>query len=426
MHENRAGLGRRLVVRAAEAKRRPETAAKHRDQTWEEIIRPATMVLTLATALGCASVLALAQTAAAADVKLPKSMIWTAYGTTSSGYAQAVAIGNMLKNRYGTTLSVQPGKNDISRMTPLRDGKADFCACGIASYFGQEGVLFFASPKWGPQPIRLLLSSKGGFGIALATAKDAGVKSFKDLRGKRVAWVRGGDTLNVFAGAYLAFGGLTWKDVKKVEFSGFGASWDGMVNGQVDAAIASTVSPVTKKLAASPRGIHWPLLPHGDAAAWGRLLAAAPYFLKHRATLGVGMSKDRPWEGATYFHPVLVTNASYDTGVVYSLVKAMVEGYMDYGGTVPGSKGWALGSQSLQWVLPYHEGAIRYLKERGVWTADAQAHNDKLIRRQGVIQAAWKKFMAGSPPGDQAAFKTAWLKTRAKALASQGFAPIFK
>ncbi len=64
--------------------------------------------------------------------ELPKNMTWTAYGTTSSGYAQSVAIGNMLKNRHGTTLSVQPGKNDISRMTSLRDGKADFCACGIA------------------------------------------------------------------------------------------------------------------------------------------------------------------------------------------------------------------------------------------------------------------------------------------------------
>ena len=121
-------------------------------------------------AAAAVAVAGLAAGALAAEVKLPKNMTWTAYGTTSSGYAQSVAIGNMLKNRHGTTLSVQPGKNDISRMTPLRDGNADFCACGIASYFGQEGVALFASAKWGPQPIRLLLSSKGGFGLALATA----------------------------------------------------------------------------------------------------------------------------------------------------------------------------------------------------------------------------------------------------------------
>ena len=33
------------------------------------------------------------------EVELPSTMAWTAYGTNSSGYAQAVAIGNMLLNR---------------------------------------------------------------------------------------------------------------------------------------------------------------------------------------------------------------------------------------------------------------------------------------------------------------------------------------
>ena len=377
-------------------------------------------------AAAAVAVAGLSAGALAAEVMLPKNMTWTAYGTTSSGYAQSVAIGNMLKNRHGTTLSVQPGKNDISRMTPLRDGNADFCACGIASYFGQEGVALFASAKWGPQPIRLLLSSKGGSGLGLATAEDANVKSLKDLKGKRVAWVRGGDALNVNTGANLAFGGLTWDDVTKVEFSGFGASWDGMVNGQVDAAFASTVSPVTKKLAASPRGIHWPALPHNDAAAWKRFLAGAPYFIKHNATVGTGMSKDKPWEGATYAYPILVTNASYDADVVYSLVKAMVEGYEDYGGTVPGSKGWALEAQGFEWVLPFHEGAIRYFKEVGAWTDAAQANTDALIERQGAIAEAWAAFTAASPPEDKDAFKTAWMAARVKALEGAGLDPIFR
>jgi TRAP transporter TAXI family solute receptor len=381
----------------------------------------------IAIAGAAAATVAVAGLAAGALAgELPKNMTWTAYGTTSSGYAQSVAIGNMLKNKHGTTLSIQPGKNDISRMTPLRDGNADFCACGIASYFGQEGVALFASAKWGPQPIRLLLSSKGGFGLALATAGDANVKAYKDLKGKRVAWVRGGDALNVGTSAYLAFGGLTWDDVEKVQFSGFGASWDGMVNGQVDAAFSSTPSPVTKKLAASPRGIHWPTLPHNDEAAWERFLTAAPYFVKHNATVGTGMSKDEPWEGATYAYPILVTNASYDADVVYSLVKAMVEGYEDYGGTVPGSKGWALESQGFEWVLPYHEGAIRYFKEVGVWTDVAQARTDALIARQGAIAEAWSVFTAASPPEDKGAFKTAWMAARAKALEGAGLDPIFK
>ena len=61
-------------------------------------------------------------------------------------------------------------------------------------------------------------------------------KEYKDLKGKRVAWVKGAPALNVNVTAYLAYAGLTWDDVVKVEFGGFGHSWAGMVNGQVDAA----------------------------------------------------------------------------------------------------------------------------------------------------------------------------------------------
>ena len=35
--------------------------------------------------------------AGVAGADMPKKTTWTAYGTTSSGYAQSVAIGNMMK-----------------------------------------------------------------------------------------------------------------------------------------------------------------------------------------------------------------------------------------------------------------------------------------------------------------------------------------
>jgi TRAP transporter TAXI family solute receptor len=386
-------------------------------------MKPIRMFSPPATALGTALLISLSQAAFAAD--LPSNMTWTAYGTTSSGYAQSVAIGNMLKNNYGTTLSIQPGKNDVSRMAPLKNGKAGYCACGIASYFGSEGVALFANPKWGPQPIRLLMTSIGRSGLGLGTAADAKVMTPKDLKGKRVAWVRGSDALNTAVSANLAFGGLTWKDVKKVEFSGFKASWEGLINDQVDAAFASTVTPLAKKLAASPRGIHWAVLAHNDEAGWSRLLATAPYFLKHTATAGAGISKQVPWTGSTYSYPILVTNVSHSEAEVAALVSAMIDHYAEYKDGAPGASGWALNSQNFKWVLPFHKGAIKVYEEKGIWNADAEAHNQSLIKRQDVILATWNSFMAGDTPSDKAEFKKAWLALRAGALKKAGFEPIF-
>ena len=79
----------------------------------------------------------------------------------------------MMRSKYGSTVRVLPGRNDVSRMTPLKNGTVDYCLCGIASYFAAEGVFLFAAPEWGPQPIRAVLQAVGDYGLGVAVAADA-------------------------------------------------------------------------------------------------------------------------------------------------------------------------------------------------------------------------------------------------------------
>jgi TRAP transporter TAXI family solute receptor len=356
------------------------------------------------------------------DVKLPPTLAWSAYNTGTTGYNQSVAIGKALKDKYGTSLRVVPGKNDISRLTPLRSGQVQFVANGGATYFAFEGLSDFAAAEWGPQPLQLLMSASSDANLSVGTAKDANIKKPADLKGKRVAWVRGADALNIGVEAILAFAGLTWNDVKKVEFPGFGASWEGMVNGQVDAAFASTVSGSVKKLEASPRGIFWPPLAHNDTAGWRRLLDVAPYFVKHTATIGAGIGKDNPHEGGAYPYPILITLAGQEGGLVYSLTKAINSEYANFKDAMPEMKGWALERQAFKWAVPYHKAAVKHWKEIGAWTADMDAHNAKLLKRQNVLADAWAT-MKGKNIADKEAFKSAWQKVRAEALKKAGFIP---
>ena len=79
---------------------------------------------------------------AASHLSLPGQLAWTAYGTGSAGYNQSVAIGAALQEATGTNLRVLPGKNDVARTEPLRQGKVDFSATGVGgSFMAQEGVL---------------------------------------------------------------------------------------------------------------------------------------------------------------------------------------------------------------------------------------------------------------------------------------------
>src|SRR5437762_11604693 len=82
---------------------------------------------------------------AVAQVKLPPSVTMTAYDTGTSGFNITVAIGKMLKDKYGTDTRVLPAGNDVARLQPLRLGRATISAIGAGVYFAQEAVFEFAT-----------------------------------------------------------------------------------------------------------------------------------------------------------------------------------------------------------------------------------------------------------------------------------------
>jgi TRAP transporter TAXI family solute receptor len=373
------------------------------------------------TAFIAATMLAICAPAAAQSIKLPETLTWTAYDVGSGGYNQSVAIGNALKTRLGVNLRVLPGKNDISRNIPLRDGKVPFSANGVGgSYLAQEGVFEFGARDWGPQPVRSLVLNNGDALLTIVTAKDANIVTPADFKGKRVAWVVGAPSLNQNITALLAFADLTWNDVTKVEFGGFGAAMNGLVANQVDAAFSSTISGAVYKIASSPRGLRYPTFAHSDKAGWARVKKVAPFFVPAFGTEGADLGPGKPKaEGATYPYPVLMTLAPTDADLVYNMTKAMIELYDDYKAGAPGNNGWDIKRQIFAWAIPMHDGAIRYFKERGLWTAEHQSHNDALVKRQQVLGAAWQAYKAKAP-ADEAAFKQGWIAARAAALTQAG------
>ena len=364
-----------------------------------------------------------ATSALAADFELPKQLSWTAYGTGSAGYNQSVAIGAALQDAAGVNLRVLPGKNDISRTEPLRQGRVQFSATGVGgSFMAQEGVFDFGAENWGPQKVRVLMANNGGaINLAVGVAGDLGIETYADLKGKRVAYIVGAPALNVNTEAYLAYGGLTWADVERVEFGGFGASWTGLIEGQVDAAFASTNSGKAYEAAAGPRGLFWPPIDPGNTDGIAAMTSIAPFFQLNKARVGATIDGTDGYQGAGYAYPVLTAMEETEADLVYNMTKAMVELFPQYDGNAPGIGGWALDKQNMQWVVPYHEGAIRYYTEAGLWNDDAQAHNDNLVKRQEALAAAWDALKAENPSN----WEEAWAEARKKALADGGFQIVF-
>ncbi len=384
-------------------------------------------ITSLAAALCLASGPLVAQ-----EVDLPSQLTWTAYGTGSAGYNQSVAIGAALQEANGVNLRVLPGKNDIARTEPLRQGKVQFSANGVGgSFMAQEGVFQFGAENWGPQPVRVLAANNGGaVGLSMAVAAEACEKAgkpgcegfeYSDLKGMRVAYVKGAPGLNVNNQAYLAYGGLTWDDVEVVEFGGFGDSWAGMIDGSVDAAFASTNSGRAYEAASGPRGVYWPPIDPNNTEGLKRMQSIAPFFAPMTAVVGATIDGTDGTPTAGYAYPVLMTYAEQDADLTYNMTKAMQVYFDAYKGNAPGINGWALDKQDFQWVAPYHEGAVRYYKEAGVWNDEAQAHNDNLIARQAALMKAWEELKAEGPDN----WEEAWDAKRREALEAGGFAVVF-
>jgi TRAP transporter TAXI family solute receptor len=355
--------------------------------------------------------------ALADDVKLPPTMAVTAYDTGTAGFNIAVGVGKMMKDKYSTDVRVLPAGNDVARLAPLRAKRALMSAMGSGTYFAQEGVFEFGSKEWGPQSLQLLLSSVDCNTGTLGVAADAGVKEVKDLRGKRVGFVVGSPALNQNSLAILAFAGLKQADVKVVEFASYGAMWKGLINNDTDAAFGTTITGPAKEAETSPRGLVWPPLPASDKAGWERVKKVGSFFFPQVATCGAGISPDKPIESANYPYPIFITYASQPADQVYAITKAMIVNYDAYKDSAPGAGGLAANRQTKNWVVPVHPGAVKALKEAGQWTAEQEAHNNSLLKRQEVLAAAWAEYGKASPPSDDKAFLDGWMTARAAALA---------
>ena len=81
-----------------------------------------------------------------------------------------------------------------------------------------------------------------------------------------------------------------------------------------------------------------------------------------------------------------------DPDVIYAVVKAMDEGFDIYKGMHKAMPAWTIkGAVSNPSPVPYHDGAIRYFKEAGVWTPEMDQWQAKQLKAFEARKAAAKK-----------------------------------
>ncbi|KAA1172310.1 TAXI family TRAP transporter solute-binding subunit [Marinobacter salinexigens] len=366
----------------------------------------------------CSAALVLGATVAqAAETTLPDTMTWSSYDVGSAGYAEASAIADAFGKKYGTRIRIQPSGSAIGRLQPLLSGRADVGFLATETFFAAEGVYDFSTRQWGPQDLRAIAGRPSSIGIF--TARDANITSLKELKGKRFAFVAGNPSINVKCGAFLAFAGLTEDDVEAVTFPTYASAMSSLARGEADASCTTTTPSHVYELAESPRGIRWLNMDPNDAEGWAKVNELAPFFAPYTETIGAGISEENPVNIMAYRYPVLAVRADMDADTVYNMLKAVDETYPMYKDATAAMPRWDINKSGVPAIdVPFHEGAIRYLKEKGIWNDEYQAWNDARTARLNALLEAWPKAVAEGKGKSDEEFADIWEKYRKQALSS--------
>jgi len=339
------------------------------------------------------------QAAAPVDLKkLPPLVIWTAYDVGTTTYMQTACMADGVTKKTGMKIRILPSGNDIGRLIPVRSGVGHFGTMSAGSVYScTYGLYEYGRYEWGPQPIRQILGViDREQGIGVATAATANIKTFKDLKGKRVTHVPGGTSINLSVEATLAFAGLTWDDVIKIPAPSLATSMKFLGEGKADAALATTTSPAMYEVERSPYGVYWPEYAPEDKAGWERLWKVTPFMVQVSATKGVGVSPEKPRRLLNYAYPLILCYENLKGDIVYSMMKAIDISFDLYKACNPVMPAWSLKKavnvESM--LIPYHPGAVRYLKEVKLWDRELEKKQQQLIQEQNLLKKVWDEALA--------------------------------
>jgi len=286
---------------------------------------------------------------------------------TLSAFVVAGALAQVIsKNIPNTTSIVQPipfgpGGAIPDRMRPIAERRADLEIVGsvlvLDAFLGVEGF------RGNPVPVRTLTPLWDLF-YHLVTVEESGVRAVGDLRGKRVALDAPAER---DALRFLRAAGIDPdRDVRR-ETLATGAWVAAMREKRFDAVftVTSNALPLPEVLDfATTPGVRMRLVPMDDVLpALRREFGVRFIKVTVRKEFYPGMTADVTTVGATW---LLVSHRDFNADLAYQITRLTYEKRDELAQAHKAAQYITLVGLAGRSPIPYHPGAARYLKERGV------------------------------------------------------------
>lgn len=261
-------------------------------------------------------------------------------------------------DRWQVTAEATKGTQE--NILRLDKGEIEFALANAAiTFFALRG-----QAQWDREfPIRTVMTLAPNVALFLAPA-GSGIESIADLRGKRVVVGPAGAGFEHFVGPILAAHGLSYDDFRPLYDTQTGAVAL-LADGSADAAFLGGAVPTASiTQACAAHDIRF--IPF-DPKAVDRLTEQYRFFERKTIPARTYRGQTHDFHGLNVGSMILVTSAQVDEETVYWLAKTLFEHADEVAEKHPAGKAINPENVVRDTGTPFHPGAIRYFRERGIW-----------------------------------------------------------
>ena len=300
--------------------------------------------------------------------------------------------------RYlGTKVRVTPQESTVATVGMLKSGEmilAEEAHSTLGN--GLEGASVCAVENMGPQRLAFVwVFFNTPYGVVVRG--DSGLETMEDLNGKKMAFYNA--SAGWVATADVIFNSV--ENAQKVIVGDYNGVARAVAEGRADFTYLCPTSSVTYEIEENPAGLHWiPMWP-GDKAAWSNFFEQKPRVGAGPANKGVASAQGVHMVQVWF---ITITSLDADEEVIYQISKFFGENFDEYKDAHEQAKDMSLENQTSfiknYCAFPVHPGTIRYLKEKGIWTADDDVWNQGWLDQLDKYREAFPKAVADAKAKD--------------------------
>ena len=298
-------------------------------------------------------------------------------------YFTATALSTLIKKYLGVTASPQALGGSTAVLNAMGSDRME-CA-----YIASDAAIdaYLGKGDFAGKPIKDLRILFGGpiSMYLLVTRADSDIKTIADLKGKKVMYTRPGNpVLDRYMEGLLKAYNMTLKDINGLQWTSEDQIKSGLTSKTIDAALlpgpsigqAPSLLELSQTVPIHLVDIPADILQKVINDNWEPGLFS---IVTYKGGQYKGQDTDVHIPNQLQFMLVRQTLA---TSFGYQLLKTIWDTNLaEYESMYPNNKIHSVKNTVTINALPFHDGTVKYLKEKGLWTAEMQQNQDKNLAK---------------------------------------------